>query len=305
MTGPILVPAITATPAGLSSLATKLGEAIDIIRSWNIRVSESSRLPSAKRLLEQVSKLESYPTDANQLNRIGNSIRIAFDFYHITRVLPMDRVAAIAEDLRRALGGTIDDVGPTAAHRAQSQILTAAVMAVGGLKPGAPRTDGNITPDYVIRVGTLSFAVEIKRPESLAGLRSKIDEAIDQVQSLDTTGAALVIDVSDCMSLDSSSSHGEEDAKRSFRRIWETVREAVDTSSRPGAAKVSNLFVFANLFGWKPSNPPRPQPLFLTYQEVFHKARSGLIVEASRGVRRQVVAGFQVFGADFTQVGAA
>src|SRR5450759_1447560 len=230
MTGSIVVPAITAEPSGLALLASKLKEAIEIIRSWKIRVPEPSRLPAAKRLLEQVAKMDSYPSDQAQLNRIANSIRIAFDFYHITRVLPEERIDAVVEDLRRALGGTLDDVGPSQAHRAQSQVLIAAVMAVGGLTPGAPRTDRGVTPDYVAQVGTLSFAVEIKRPESLAGLRTKIDEAIDQVDALDTSGGALVIDVSDCMSLDSGSELGEEASKTDFRTLYGVVCDAVARS---------------------------------------------------------------------------
>lgn len=298
MTPSIVIPAITAEPSGLAVLASKLGEAIGIIRSWKIRVSEPSRLPAAKRLLEQVAKAGAYPSDPVQLNRISNSIRIAFDFYHITRVLPEERIDAVVEDLRRALGGTLDDVGPSEAHRAQSQVLTAAVMAAGGLQPGAPATDGGATPDYVVQVGTLSFAVEIKRPESLSGVRTKIDEAIDQVAALHTAGGALIIDISDCMSLDSVSDVGEELAKADFRALCSAIRDAVVRSTRLGANKISNLFVFANLFGWRPGPPPHPHPVFLTYHEVVHSARAGLIVEASRDVRRRIADGFERFGAE-------
>jgi hypothetical protein len=298
MTGSIVVPAITAEPSGLSLLASKLGEAIEIIRSWRIRVPEPSRLPVASRLLEQIATRSSYPSDPAQLNRIANSIRIAFDFYHITRVLPEERIAVVAEDLRRALKGTVDDVGPTEANRAQSQVLMAAVMAAGGLKPGAPRTGGGVTPDYVTQVGTLSFAVEIKRPESLAGLKAKIDEAIGQLAAIDTAGGVLVIDVSDCMSLDSLSPSAEAAATPDFQAIRNSVRQAVISSTRPGRNKISNLFVFANLFGWRPGPPPCPHPIFLTYQEVLHSARAGLIVDASRDVRRRIGRGFHEFGAE-------
>jgi hypothetical protein len=297
----IIAVGVTNTPSGLSIVASKLDESIEIIKSWRIRVADSSRLPSASRLLHRSSALSAYPEDAGQLVRIGNAIRVGFDFYHITRTLPDERVAVVAEDLRRSLNGTLDDTGPTAAHRAQSQVLFASIMAVGGLRPAAPTTAAGSTPDYVVRVGTLTFAVEMKRPESLAGLQAKMDEAIDQISAMDSAGGVLFVDVSDCISLDSSPSSRDPDARAAFRAATEAVRNALLNSTRAGRAKITNLFVVGVWFGWRDGPPRAPHPVFLTYEEVFHSARAGLLVEQAKEVHERLFRGFSTFGGEIRE----
>jgi hypothetical protein len=302
ISGRIIIPGITETPRGVAILADKLGEAIGILESWKLRVSPASRLQAAKRLLHHIATTPAYPEDEAQLHRIGNAIRIAFDFYHITRCLTEDRVNAISEDLRRSLDGTLNDYGPTEANRAQSQVLIAAVMAAGGLKPGAPVPGQGQTPDYVVNVDSLRFGVEIKRPESQDRVLKHVDKAIDQINALGTEGGVIVIDLSDCLL-----TAGErtwlvhDDVRPAFRDVYTVVSDHIASSERSGADIISNLFIFTNLFAWRRVSPPVPAPLFLMYSEVFRDARTGLIVEYSRRLRDQIDRGYEAFEGEIIQ----
>jgi hypothetical protein len=297
MSGTVIIPAVTATPAGAAILADKLAEAIEILRSWKLRVPEASRLPMAVGVLRRVSAAQAYPSDRRELTRIQNAIRIAFDFYHITRTLTVDRVDAVAEDLRRALGGTLDDLGATEALRAQSQVLIAAVMAVGGLGPGAPDPGATKTPDYILKLGTLRFGVEIKRPESVRAIPAKLDEAIDQVAAVDVEGGVIVLDLSDCIPYHSSDGSPEGERELRFSHAREIARHHLLSSRKQGASRITNLLVLANLLGWTVDPAPAPDSILLTYSEVFHTACGGLLVEASREIRAGVMWGLEGFQA--------
>lgn len=299
ITGPVIVPAVTATPRGAAILADKLGESIAILETWNIRIASASKLPTAERLLRQIADLPAYPEEDRLLLRIGNVIRIAFDFYHITRCLTEDRVDAIAEDVRRSIKGTVDDSGPTEANRAQSQVLIAAVMAVGGLKPAAPQLEDGQTPDYVVVVDTLPFGVEIKRPASKDQVLKRVDQAIDQITAFGSEAGLIVVDLSDCLlGPTSQTAVTRSDVQPTFRAAYTDISEHVAKSERAGSNRIANLFVFANLFAWERRATPVPAPLFLMYSEVFPLARAGLIVKQARRLREQIDQGFKVFGGE-------
>ena len=113
--------------------ARRLEEAITRIKSWGVRVHEASRLPNAARLLPSVAHAGRYPSEPAALIRIGNALTVAVDFRHIASVLPQSFVAPIAEDLKRALKGTLNDTGSSDALRAQSQLQFGAVLAAASL----------------------------------------------------------------------------------------------------------------------------------------------------------------------------
>lgn len=302
MTGPVIIPAVTASPGSLGILADKLAEAITILESWHLRVPPSSRLHSAVRLLRETAGLSEYPDDEARLSRIGRAIRIAFDFYHITRVLTEERVDSIAEDLRRALKGTLDDAGPTEAHRAQSQMLIGAVLAVGGLRPGAPPLSSTPTPDYMISVDSLRYGVEIKRPATPKQVLARVDQAVDQIASLPSDAGLVVLDLSDALfepgyEFDAT----REEVEAQFREAYRAVSDHLEQSERTGADRIANLFVFASLYGWQRTPRIMPRSLFPTYSEVFQRARTGLIVDQSRRVREAIDEGFRVFQAQMVE----
>lgn len=298
----MIVPGITSTPGGLAILADKLAESIDILKAWRLRVPATSRLLAAVRLLRETSTLSEYPDNTAQLHRIGTAIRIGFDFYHITRCLTEDRVDAVAEDLRRALKGTLDDSGPTEANRAQSQVLVGAVLAVGGLRPAAPVPGEGQTPDYITFVDGLRYGAEIKRPASASQILNRVDDAVNQIFKFPSEAGLIVLDLSDCL-LDEEQETTLDLAivEPVFRGAYRSISDHLEHSQRAGVDKIANLFVFANLFGWERSTSPIPRALFPTYSEVIHRARAGLISAQSLRVRDQIEEGFQVFQAELIE----
>jgi hypothetical protein len=140
-------------PRGAALLADQLHEATTIIESWGIKVAASSRLPQAEALLRQTAARDQYPSDLAELHRLGNAIRVGFDFYHISPALTETPVPPVVGDLRHAVKGSLDDAGARPSNRAQTQVLFGFVLAVGGLRPRVPRTDGGPTPVRIHKRG--------------------------------------------------------------------------------------------------------------------------------------------------------
>src|SRR5690349_3634739 len=109
-------------------LAGRLDSAIKHFRSWGVKIHPQSRLPLASHLLAEIGRSEKYPASAGELVRVGNALRIAFDFDAIANALETRRSAPLAETIRRACRGTLNDQGATVSHRAQSELRFGATL---------------------------------------------------------------------------------------------------------------------------------------------------------------------------------
>lgn len=292
----------TDNPANLWVLVRNIDSALGILASWQITPNKTSRLPVARRLLEATAINAMYPSSDQDLLQLGNAIRLGFDFHNITNCLGDVPISAIAEDVRRALRGTLRDFRATDALRAQSQLEFASVMLASGLFPKSPSTDGAPTPDYVIRLGSLDYGVEIKRPESSRAVRSRLGEAVSQLEHFGSSAHFIVMDVSDCIELPCiriapQEAHSSINAQ--FSKLRESASSLIHSQINVGKfQRVAGLVVYASKFAWTAVEPPTPNAIHPLFVEVYPTARAGLIVDQTRDVRRRLVGGYQALSVD-------
>ena len=96
----------TAAPCGI--LAERLSQAIGVIRSAGIRVSDLSRLSVA--VLKAVASADSLPSRELERRRLANALRDANDFEQITTLLPPSKYVDLVDDFANALKGTTDQI---------------------------------------------------------------------------------------------------------------------------------------------------------------------------------------------------
>jgi hypothetical protein len=283
-------------------LADKLDEAIRHLVERCVPVPPSSRLPQAVKLLRAVGELGVYPADHNELLPIANAIKAAFDFTAIRRALPKIPNAEVLDACRRAVRGLLTDDGPTAAHRAQSQLQFGCVLAEAGLRPGAVQPVARKVPDYLVDVGGLPIAIEVKRPASATRVQANVSEGLAQSRDVARL-CALALDLTDCVALPSSlfqgsSEQATEEANRRFRELYTQASDYIHgRKADPGFDRCGILWAFAGATFWPADEPRRPLSVLLIYGEAFHHAASGLLVDQSRRLRDRILQGFSELGA--------
>ena len=305
--GQIIRPYQPVTPSGCEVLAVAIDEAVAHIRSLGIHVNDASRIPLASRELRAVVASDAFPADERGVLRATNSIKIAFDFDAIMKALPNLPNKEARDAVVRATKGSLDDTGPTEAHRAQSQLRLGCMLAEGGLRPAVVQPSGRRVPDYVVRIDTLEVALEAKRPERIATIKASVEEAVGQANEFRPSFVALVIDASDAIRPPSLVVPDYQDANRRFQ---ERFREAADTASNyvhgrkadPGFDHLGVLVVFADATFWPAELPLLPYSRFTVYPEVFRHAVKGLVVQTSRRLRTNLMSGIEALGATITDV---
>lgn len=290
-------------------LAARLDAAILHFRSWGIKVHPQSRLPLASQLLKEIARTDQYPLAAHELVRVANALRIAFDFDAISKVLESQRSASLAETIRRACGGTLDDQGPTPSHRAQSELRFGATLAAGGLLPKVPPAGEGKTPDFIIELSGLQVGLEIKRPESSEAVISRLDDAVEQLAGFGSKYQAVVFDFTDCVSPGAQIAETaleladlENAGRAQFRDLCNLASDYI--SGLPRREKFGRVILFAatsQSFVWLRRDGVIPVGLMLAYPEIFHWACSGLLVEFGRDLRKRVVSGWEFYNLKLRQ----
>jgi hypothetical protein len=292
-------------PAATGMLADRLDGVLARLPGLGVRVSPVGRLPLAVKLLRAIHHAGAYPTAEPDLIRVGNAIKVAFNFARITDVLRPPCPRGLLRSLQEALNGTLDDTGPTAAHRAQSELVFGATLATGTQRPvGAPRQRQERTPDFVADVETIAFSVEVQRPGSAAAVKAHVEEAVGQIRDYYRGYPGLVaLDFSDVL----PAAFGINDMA-SAEAAYQGPFEAACTTAHnylvgraaandPGYRRIGVLFCFAESFLWTVPNPhPLPHAALMFWWKVFPGASQGIIVEKSAKLGDMLYDGFQEFG---------
>ena len=297
----LIIPYSPLPPEATALLATRLEERLAKLKGLGVELNPASRLPQAVKLLKSVSVAKAYPGAEEQLRRVANAIKAAFNFEHIIDALRAPIPPGVHESLRRAVGGTLDDVEPTDAHRAQSELLFGVVIVAGGVKTGAPSPGATKTPDFVVEVDTVSFSVEVKRPGSAHAVEDKVGEAVSQIRDYRHYPGLLALDLShvlpDMYGIKDLAEAGLRN-RLAFKAAYEQARAyLVRHRSEEGYSRVALLACIAESFLWTHPDPhPIPHSGFRFYVEVFRKASEGLIVDQSRKLRDRTMEGFKELG---------
>ncbi len=183
--------------ANMERVAQRLDDVVSIFDGWGIRVVDSNRLRESSRLLRRVYAAGAFPTTRDELLRISHAVRDATEFIEIGDALPQERLRPLAVDLQQAVGGALGR-GSTKASQYQTQLWIGAMLAYSGANVGIILNAVGQSPDFVISNGTLSYAVEVKRPNEFRADQI-VSKANKQISASRYHGGVIVVDLTDCI----------------------------------------------------------------------------------------------------------
>ncbi len=184
------------TPERMGDLAKGLEQAIAKIEEWGIDVKGSSRLRNTVKLLQEVASAQKFPESREDLLKIAQAASDAQEFITIRGMLPQERLNGTANALERAVGGTLG-VTPHEAYQAQSELWVGAALSCAGVRLGVLTNPQGPNPDYIVRNGTLEYAIEVKRIAEGKSVKNRVSKAAKQTRDSRYHGSALYVDLTD------------------------------------------------------------------------------------------------------------
>ena len=177
-------------------LAQGLEEAIAKIEEWDIEVKMGSRLRKTVKLLQDVAPEQEFPESREDLLQIAQAASDAQEFIIIKGMLPQERLKSTADALERAVGGTLG-VTPHEAYQAQSELWVGGALSCAGVPLGVLTNPQGPNPDYIVRNGTLEYAIEVKRIAEGNSVKNRVSKAAKQTRDSRYHGSALYVDLTD------------------------------------------------------------------------------------------------------------
>jgi hypothetical protein len=302
------VPFQPVTVAACQELAERLDEAQRIFGSRGIAVPAGNRLQLAARLLRQIHEANSFPVDRGSLLTVGNAIRLAFNATQIANALRPGIPEGLRDMVPRFFGGGLADVGPSAAHQAQTQLVIGAICAAGGLNPKVPRPQAGKTPDFVVQARGLDICMEVKRLGSEARVEDSIYKALKQCTEFGSAYNAVMLDVSDILVPNALDAVVDEQQMAELVGRFAPIRQAASNLITRRSAEdpyCTTLFlgVTADAFVWRSNGRGgvTPAARVFAYHEVFQGAVAGLVVTQSLDLRERIVRGMNELGASIRE----
>lgn len=266
------------SPSACRALVAAIDDALEAFSKWNLPTGPNTKLQKARALLSKVAEKQTYGTTGVELLDTAQAIRLANDFYVISRMLPEGRENVIAEELREALLGALNE-NPSKHKKEfdiQSQLWIGTVLAHSGLHPAMPDSR-NTKPDFVISLGTLMCGLEVKRPRSETSAHRAVRAAAAQLYKCGKPGV-IVLDLTRCAGADEFILHSgtpttREIVKRRFDSIANGLLDDIDDFCQSAKfGRVILFVVYARFFTW-------------TYRR-FSGYRFGLFLQVSTDKRR-------------------
>lgn len=193
-------------PRPIDTIAAEAVAAVDFsiqrFAEWGIRLPSDSRLHQAREILAHaVATRELVPKHRG--DDLGlRALELAFDYKAIAASLPPTVIASMKPDLRDSLRGPLN---PSPKKRnsvqLQSQALVRAALVLAGQQPRYPSrssTKGIKSPDLLLDCGTVSYSIEVKRPQERHNVLRNVEKAVDQIREYGLSGAVL-IDATDAL----------------------------------------------------------------------------------------------------------
>lgn len=255
------------TPDIVGRLAELLRDALGRFAQWGIHVA-GTRLWSAANVLDEIGAAGVFPSDPGLLRRVAYAVRDAEEITRISDALRQEPRGELRRDLERALQGELGGLSRATrtAIQHQTQLYVGSLYAHGRWSLRAPRKLEGPTPDYEGHIGTLLYAVEVKRPQT--GLRPDriISDAARQVRSDRFHGAVVVVDITDCLPNEGVLIVAGEEISpdvglAEFMAISASIENEIFDEDRrklePRREKIFTTITLARLFAWDASDPKR------------------------------------------------
>lgn len=273
------------TAERMEDLADHLDDAVNVFRAWGIRVKETSRLPTASRLLRRVSASGGFPTQETELLRVAAAVRDAQEFTEVARALPGKQLQPLEVDLQQAVRGELGTSGTQAAQH-QSQLWVGAMLTSAAARTAVILDKSGIQPDFVVEDGTYRYGVEVKRPAGRLRSQAIVSEAAGQVGGHRYHGGMIVVDLSDCLDRSTAVRVGkgppdQQQVRDSLIKLSGTIHEEIfDTRSgylRPRREHVFALVTFGRTVYWDEHDLSRPYLFRFVSSVAYWRRNSGTL----------------------------
>jgi hypothetical protein len=297
-----VIPFSEITPSNCAIIAGRGEVALVKLRSWGLDPAVTGSLSEAVRRLHRVSRAKSYGADITELRLTLNSIHICADFYQIAASLGEHPIGPAIPELAIALQGGL--TGTNSARRAReylSQYWVGTLLTLANIEPRVvPPEPDKPRPDFLIDLGGLDCAVEVKRPESFHSARRALDQAAGQLRSLSQPGV-ICMDISDCLCDESFATAFIQSSAPIGQAVFPLFeRETAKLSERPEKYNQSDkykrilaLVLFARATGWRGVDPPRAEGKYFLQLPTYEAACGGLVVDFVGRLKRIFITGFE------------
>lgn len=294
-----LIPYTTLTPPACEALAAAIEDALDVFDQWGLRTGMGTRLAKAKSHLRAVAASGSYGETPDELILTARAVRLAHDFYLISRTLKTDRAEPIATELESALQGPFlaRESKRVSAVDFQSQFWVGVMLAYSGLHPKMPAKEGR-KPDFVISVGSLDCGVEVKRPESARSAFAAVSSAASQLRDYGLPGV-ITLDLSACVGADGfilaeDAAAALEVMRGRFYPMARQLRDEMDAySSSDKFKRVLLLISFARYFIWTPGGTTDENNGYFISFQAFPDSCEKLIVDVPDRITKLFIGGLR------------
>jgi hypothetical protein len=231
-------------------------------------------------------------------SRQQNAILAAHDFYVISRTLMDDRASPIAEELKVALGGPLNEIETKnkTPFDIQSQFWFGTVLAYSRLHPAVPDSK-RTRPDFLISLGTLECGVEIKRPKSHSSAFRALSSAASQLVKYGKPGV-IVLDLGQVIGADDLILHGGSPSARQLAesRFFPLVNELIEVVGNYTRSdkfkRIVVLVMYARFFTWTLGEEKDSDIGFFFKSTVLPEACAGLIADESDRIQTMIARGF-------------
>jgi hypothetical protein len=202
-----------------------LTSALATFGEWRVTELTNGRTQHALAELKSTAMRGAFPAKVEERRLVVNALNLANDFADIAKFLTAPLEPMTYKTLKKAMRGTLSQRetqrGP---YQAQSELWQLAVLARGGLSPFAlPVKEGRLLPDYGVELGSITYGIEVKRPQNRSNCVNNLRRARNQLRDYGVKGAA-VLDLTDCFNADDPLTNYEafgELETEIFRTVWD------------------------------------------------------------------------------------
>jgi hypothetical protein len=287
------------SPSACEALVAAIDDALEAFSRWNLPTGPNTKLQKARVLLSKVAEKQTYGTTGAELLDTAQAIRLANDFYVISRMLPESRENVIAEELREALLGALNE-NPSKHKKEfdiQSQLWIGTVLAHSGLHPAMPNSR-NTKPDFVISLGTLMCGLEVKRPRTEMSAHRAVRAAADQLYKFRKPGV-IVLDLTRCVGADELILHSGTPTTREivdyrFDSVANALLDNIDQFSQSVKfGRVILFVVYARFFNWTIGSSQDLDTGFFFKSQPITGGYEGLLSDEAARIQKLMAEGFK------------
>lgn len=272
-----------------------------MLQRWRVGRTVNNRLRDAVTILDEVAAHGSFDGTVERQLAVVASIALTLDFFQIAQCLNGEPLSVVTQELSLAIDARVGTSGQRRSLEYQSQYWATMVLASTHKEPRLPPASlaGN-KPDFILDVGGIDVAVEVKRPESHNSARDALDRAAGQLRGFGEPGF-IFLDVTDCVVTEAArrtAIAGRTSLAEEVSGAFFTLAHALGERPRKynqsdKYARILGVAIYARAFGWQYA--PRMQPVgeVSVLLPLYESACQGLVRDQARLLSRLILQGIE------------